>query len=237
MPTVSRSIYAPPKDWDEFEEMCADVFGAEWGDRNATRYGRQGQRQNGVDIYGKPSGGDYVGIQCKGRRSWPPRPLTNREMDKEVAKALKFRPALAEFTFATIAADDARIQDHARLITERHATNMLFSVHVVGWDEFVRKLTKHPGLIEKHYGYVSNSAIRDEARKVPVETARLVVEQLAADSRFATKAEAAALDSTRGLAEGAAAAVDRDLAARFGQAMQRSLFPEALSADPFSSLA
>ena len=217
---------------------CAPTFfGAEWGDRNATRYGRQGQRQNGVDIYGKPSGADYAGVQCKGRRAWPPRPLTTEEMDAEVVKALNFRPALTEFTFTTTAADDAPIQDHAGLITERHAASGLFSVHVVGWDEFVRRLTKHPSLIEKHYSYVSNSSVVDEIRKTPEETARLLVEQLASDGRFVTKAETAALDYSRVLAEGATAALDRDLAARFRQAMQRSLFPEAQAMDPFSALA
>jgi hypothetical protein len=45
------------------------------------------------------------------------------------------------------------------------------------------------------------------------------------------------VESARSLAEGANAALDRDLTARFSHAMQRSLFPEALSADPFSSLA
>lgn len=237
MPTVSRLLYAPPKDWDEFEEMCADIFGAELGDRNTTRYGRQGQRQNGVDIYGKLVGGGYVAVQCKGRHRWPPRPLTTTEMDKEVEKALNFRPVLAEFVFATTAADDVHLQDHARLITERHAVDGLFSVHLVGWDELVRRLTKHQTLVEKHYGYVGNSSIREEVRKGPAETARLVVEQLAADGRFATQAETAALDSTRNVAEGASAALDRDLAARYRQAMRRSLFPEALSVDPFTSLA
>src|ERR1700730_11940349 len=114
MPTLSGSHLPQPKNWDEFEEMCADVFGEEWGDRNTTRYGRQGQRQDGVDIYGKPSGAGYAGVQCKGRRRWPPRPLTAEEIDDEVAKALNFRPPLTELTFATIAADDAHIQDHAR---------------------------------------------------------------------------------------------------------------------------
>ncbi len=236
MPTISRSHLPQPKDWDEFEEMCADVFGAEWGDRNAIRYGRQGQRQHGVDIYGKPSGTGYAGVQCKGRRRWPPRPLTTGEIDEEIAKALKFRPPLTEFTFATIAADDARIQDHARLITEGHAAHGLFSVHVVGWDEFVRRLTRHSNLIQKYYGYVGNASILDEIRKTPEETARLVIE-LAGDGRFATKVEAAALDSTRTLAEGANSALDRDLAARFRQAMQRSPFPEAQGIDPFSALA
>jgi hypothetical protein len=236
MPAVSRLLYPPPKDWDEFEEMCADVFGAEWSDPNATRYGRQGQRQNGVDIYGKRAG-IYAGVQCKGRSRWPPRPLTTAEMDREVAKAIKFSPALAEFTLAIITEDDAPMQDHARAITERHFALGLFSVHVVGWGEFVRKLTRHSKLIEKHYSFVSNVSIREEVANIPAETARLVMEELAADSRLATKAEAAAIDSTQSLAEGAQAAVDRDLSVRFYQAMQRSLFPEALSADPFSPLA
>jgi len=216
--------------------MCADVFGAEWSDRNATRYGRQGQRQHGVDIYGKPSGG-YAGVQCKGRRRWPPPSLTTREIDEEVAKALKFSPPLVEFTFTTIAVDDAQIQDHARLITERHAALGLFSVHIVGWDEFLRRLTKHSNLVDKYYGYVGNSTVLNEVRGIPETTVQLVIERLARDDRFATKAEAAALDSTEILAEGAKAALDRDLAARFRQAMQRSLFPEAQAIDPFSALA
>jgi hypothetical protein len=237
MPSISRSHLQQPKDWQDFEEMCADVFAAEWGDPNTTRYGRQGQRQNGVDIYGRPSGIGYAGVQCKGRSSWPPRPLTTEEMDKEVAEALKFDPPLTSFTFATTAPDDTHVLDHARLITERHAALGLFSVQVVGWDEFSRRLTRHSDLVEKHYGYTSTASIRDEIRKTPGETTRLVVEQLTDSGRLVTEAEAGVLDSAKILAEGDRAARDRDLAARFRQAMHRSLFPEAQVADPFKALA
>jgi hypothetical protein len=72
MATAATSHLRPPKDWDEFEDMCADTFQHQWDDRNATRYGRQGQRQNGVDIYGRPPVGGVAGVQCKGKRSWPP---------------------------------------------------------------------------------------------------------------------------------------------------------------------
>jgi hypothetical protein len=235
MPTISRSQLAPPKDWDEFEEMCADVFGAEWDDRHTMRHGRQGQRQHGVDIYGKPTG-SYAGVQCKGRRIWPPRPLTTVEIDEEVAKALNFTPPLAEFTFATIAADDAQIQNHARLITERHAALGLFSVHVVGWDEFLRRLTKYSNLVEKYYAYAGNSTILKELRAIPEATARLIG-RLERNDRIATKAEAAALDSTEILAEGAKSALERDLAARFLRTIKRSYFPEVQGIDPFSALA
>ena len=48
MPTPATSNLPIPKDWNEFEEICADLFSNEWGDRNATRNGRQGQRQEGA---------------------------------------------------------------------------------------------------------------------------------------------------------------------------------------------
>src|SRR5436305_13688748 len=76
MPTPATSNLPIPKDWNEFEEICADLFSKEWGDRNATRNGRQGQRHNGVDIYGSPSTGGLAGVQCKGKRAWPPKQLT-----------------------------------------------------------------------------------------------------------------------------------------------------------------
>ena len=50
MVTPATSHLDPPKSWEELEEICADLFSREWKDNNATRYGRQGQRQNGVDI-------------------------------------------------------------------------------------------------------------------------------------------------------------------------------------------
>src|SRR5262249_2693605 len=66
MVTPATSHLDPPKSWDELEDICADLFGREWQDNNTTRYGRQGQRQNGVDIYGRPGRKKYAGVQCKG---------------------------------------------------------------------------------------------------------------------------------------------------------------------------
>jgi hypothetical protein len=231
MPTISGSQLPQPTNWDEFEEMCADLFSEEWGDRNATRYGRQGQRQHGVDIYGRARGA-WAAVQCKGRRSWPPRRLTTDEIDQEVTKALNFRPNLSEFTIATTAPDDARLQDHARLLTERHAASGLFSVHVVGWGEFLRRFTKHDNLIRKHYDFVGNASVLEEVIKTPGR----VIEELTA-SALSSKVEiVGALDTSGAYSESVNAALDRDLSSRLRQAIQRSLFPETQSVDPFAAL-
>jgi hypothetical protein len=42
--------YAPPRSWEQFEELCADIFQSIFNDPTLVRNGRSGQRQNGVDI-------------------------------------------------------------------------------------------------------------------------------------------------------------------------------------------
>ena len=92
MVTPSTAQLPPPKSWDEFEDICANLFGEEWNDRHTTRYGRSGERQNGVDIYGRPTESGYAGVQCKGKRNWPPSELTKSQIDEEVEKAKAFSP-------------------------------------------------------------------------------------------------------------------------------------------------
>ncbi len=173
----------PPKDWDKFEELCADLFALEWGDRDATRYGRRGQRQHGVDIYGRLAGGAYAGVQCKGKRNWPPTELTTKEIDAEVEKATEFRPALAEFTIVTTALDDSTLQDHAREITQRHVEEAKFGVTVIGWGELTRRVTLYPSLIEKHFNFTTISSILDGMSKIPENTAELISSKILYNSR------------------------------------------------------
>jgi hypothetical protein len=195
MPTVGGSQLPPPKSWDEFEDMCADLFMAEWGDRNAMRHGRQGQRQNGVDIYGRPGGCGYAGVQCKGKRCWPPTELRTVDIDVEVAEALKFRPKLTEFTVATIGLDGVGLQAHARSITQTHEATGLFSVAIMGWGEISRRLSTNQKLIEKHYGYTALATIRGEVAvvgvkidDVPERTRDLLMESLKNSSLAGTVA-------------------------------------------------
>lgn len=85
MSDANNEQLRPPPSWDKFEEICADLFSRIWDDPQAIRYGTQGQSQNGVDIFGKENGED-AGVQCKGKRDWPPTKLTVAEIDAEVEK-------------------------------------------------------------------------------------------------------------------------------------------------------
>ena len=171
MPTIASSELPVPKSWDEFEEICADLFGRIWNDPNTVRYALLGERQNGVDIRGRLPDGAIPGAQCKRKRQWPVAKLTTKDIVVEVAEALKFTPSLSEFTIATTALNAAKLQAHVDAITERHKGQGLFSVHLLGWSELCRRITDHPQLVEKHYGFVALSSIGakiDEIRTRPL---------------------------------------------------------------------
>lgn len=239
MPTITTSELPVPKSWDEFEDICADLFGRIWNDPNIIRYGRMGQRQHGVDVRGQVPQGGVAGVQCKRKRKWPVVKVTTQDIDREVAEALKFRPALAEFTIATTALDDAKLQAHVDTITEHHRAQSLFSVHLLGWNELSRRITDHDQLVEKHFGFVTLSSVRDRLAEVPAETARLVTDNL---RQWGLPSGAPPIgDSSRpgadALRSGLAEALERDFQRRYAQAMQRSLFPEFQKTDLLRNLA
>jgi Restriction endonuclease len=68
MPLLSTSQVPPPKNWQDFENLCADLWQEKWQDCFIQRYGRSGQAQQGVDIVCRESGMNndgWTGIQCK----------------------------------------------------------------------------------------------------------------------------------------------------------------------------
>jgi hypothetical protein len=144
--------YPPPKNWQQFEELCADIYAADWGDPTLQRYGRGGQSQHGVDIVARHGNRWPVGLQCRRKSRWPVTSLTVGEIDKTVKEARKFRPRLQSFYILTTAPDDAKLQAHARKITARHQRKGLFDVNVVGWSEIVRRATLYGDVADKHFG-------------------------------------------------------------------------------------
>jgi len=140
--------YPPPRSWDQFEELCADVFQSSWQDPAMVRHGRAGQRQDGVDIVGRNGAIYPIGLQCKRRSSWPVSRLTTKQIDQEVLAAQNFRPKLMAFYILTTAPDDTTLQSHVREINKSQP----FEVVLLGWSEILRRALKDPQVAEKHFG-------------------------------------------------------------------------------------
>lgn len=143
----------PPKSWEKFEDLTRALFAAVWRTPLAQKNGRSGQQQHGVDVYGTPEAtpGKNFGVQCKGKNEGYGAKATILEFNAELAKAEKFKPTLGHWTLATTAPNDARIQEHARLVSEQRVKEGKFPVVAIGWDTIQALLSSHQAVVEEIY--------------------------------------------------------------------------------------
>ncbi|MFT4894644.1 MAG: Flp pilus assembly protein TadD [Devosia litorisediminis] len=137
MSTASTST-PKPKNWQDFERQIETLAQCWLRDPNAQGNARQGQPQNGVDVYGRREKAGWVGLQCKQKME---KAVTATELRDEVNKAAGFEPKLSEFILVTTAPRDGKIQEVARQITDDRDD---FSVHVWGWEDVEGLVARFP---------------------------------------------------------------------------------------------
>ncbi len=99
----------PPRDWQVFEDLCRDLFAAEWDDPEAQKHGRSGQPQHGVDVLGRRDG-RWQAAQCKRRSTFPEKQLKESEVEAEVEASREFAQPPENLVIATTAPPDTRLQ-------------------------------------------------------------------------------------------------------------------------------
>jgi hypothetical protein len=90
---------APPRNWETFEDLCRALFAAVFKNPLASKNGRRGQPQHGVDVSVEllDQPGSWAGIQCKGKDLGYGSMATKAEFDAELVKAEKFQPKLSRW--------------------------------------------------------------------------------------------------------------------------------------------
>jgi tetratricopeptide (TPR) repeat protein len=179
----------PPQNWQDFEALCHALWEQEWNCPTIQRNGRSRQRQRGVDIFGRPDGGDkFHGIQCKLKsiESAGRAILTPAEIEREVDEAKEFTPPLEHLIIATTAPSDEKSLTFVRELSERHAQLGLFRVDLLAWPEIKARLLKHETILERFYPVASARLRRIEEclttlinrLGVPPEPLRAILEKL-----------------------------------------------------------
>lgn len=151
MPTRLNTNYPRPTEPDEFESMVRDICAREWDDPHTEKFGRRGQKQNGIDVYGQPAGlrGTYRGAQCKLRTKGDQ--LTEEEIEAEVAEAKSFPHRLEMLIIVTDAPRDRDTQILIDRINEREVANDGFQVAIWFWDNVTERLAAYRQLVVKYY--------------------------------------------------------------------------------------
>lgn len=152
MASIPQSELPPPKSWDDFEDLVCGLHRIRADVRNAQRYGRQGQPQNGVDIViemgATPT---VVAIQCK---RYAEGTLSIKHVIKAIADAEKFVPSIGEFIIATTDRRSAPLQAEILRVNQERAKKKSFPVRIEFWEDITDRLADPEcrELLYKFYG-------------------------------------------------------------------------------------
>jgi hypothetical protein len=147
MPTFAELRVPPPKSWDEFEAIVCSAAKNRWKSADFSQHGRQGQRQDGVDVFGKDDRGRLVGLQCK--NTWAG--LSQNTIADEIEKAQSFKPQLEQLYVVTTADTDKNLQAFVRELSEQRLKEGRFEVAVLFWNDVWRDLTLDESRLFQHY--------------------------------------------------------------------------------------
>jgi hypothetical protein len=169
MPTYANLRMPPPKSWDEFEAIVCSAAKNRWSNPDFTLHGRQGQRQDGVDVFGLDNKGHMVGLQCKNTLSG----LSTTTVTDEVEKAESFKPALSQLYVATTADTDKALQEFVRELSSLRLKAGKFEVSVLFWTDVWHDLTLDESRLFQHYPQLKPEP---PAQKEPTHDQRLYEE-------------------------------------------------------------
>lgn len=151
-------IFPKPQDWNTLEDIVADVFSRKYRNYNFQRYGRNGQRQSGVDIAG-PTEKGLIGIQCKHH---PNGNISSTEIDEEVKLSDGFSPRLGEFVIATSAERDTTAHNHVLKLSLEREKQGKYPVVIKFWEDIYNWLVEYPDMVYKHFTkYFPTSDLED----------------------------------------------------------------------------
>lgn len=160
--------YPIPANWQDFQIFVKDLL-AEKYKTKFDIYGREGQKQNGVDIFGVFEKKN-IGVQCKklGKR------ITTKMICDEIEKAKLFEPHLNRYMIVTTDRRDAKVQTFVANLNNDHEKQNLFEIEIVFWDDIEEEVGRNDEIWKRYYEEVlskTNSTIKDEFILNAIQTA------------------------------------------------------------------
>ena len=147
--------YLPPQNWTDFEKLLKGVVDVIWKQEGWQIYGRGGQNQSGIDLFGYDDEKRFTGIQCKkvsqtnsDGQLLSISLLTERTIRKEIENAEKIdNPKLERLIFATTSSRDVNIQNVIRKINVDRKKDSKFVIDIWFWDDIQIYIENHIGLM------------------------------------------------------------------------------------------
>lgn len=146
MPTSPLMEIPKSRSAKEFESICKDILEKKYGSR-FEKYGRDGQKQNGIDICNTISSNSCIVAQCKNyiNQSSAKSLIKAIENDINSSKNLPFYKDINKFIVMTSMNRDKKIQDAISSIS------CDFNVELWVWEDIQEVICNNDDLIKKYY--------------------------------------------------------------------------------------
>lgn len=151
MPSPTND-YPPLTNWQDFERLAVDLFSAIEG-REFLRFGREGQRQDGIDAWALLPNGKAIVLQCKGKSQRLNLPLTVGDVDRAIAAVKTFEFEIDKIYLLTTAADDVKVQRHAAALSAQRLKTGQCEIQVWGWGSICDRINRHESVQRAHFGH------------------------------------------------------------------------------------
>lgn len=131
---------------EEFEAICADIL-AEIHKIPFEKYGRRGQKQNGIDLVDSSNRQMHIVAQCKNYHSCKYEEFQRRAI-KDIKSAQKLPFHIETFYVMTSLNPDISSQN----ILRNASAN--FNIETLFWDKIQKIICDNPILLNKYYPYL-----------------------------------------------------------------------------------
>lgn len=161
----------PLKSWDQFQKMVCELFREIWQDPHAQEFGRQGQKQDGIDIIGcRASNNKYEAVQATIES-----PLTKTKIKKDYESSKIFEIKFDCFIIASTSPRDVELQKNALELSSIGP----YKCVIWFWEDIIEKLSECDNVRKKYYPeYYFIKSLGDSSGKIVEindETTRFVL--------------------------------------------------------------
>lgn len=151
-PPVATRLQLLPFDaltWENFERLCHRIISLDANVEHCARYGRQGEAQEGIDMYARQLDGHYHCLQAKRHHTFSPSKLRDA-----VSLFLKggWASRTAHLSIAVQASLRSAKQQEAIEQQCKRLADQGINLTVMDGEELTNRLRQHPDLIDDFFG-------------------------------------------------------------------------------------
>lgn len=137
---MARYEYIRPGNEDEFEDFCVRFYRQSLKRSGLVRYGKRGERQDGIDIIDQLCLKPLIAIQCK--RHEPTKTIPPQEIKDEVSKVESSSQSVDHYIIATTARKSTNAQNTVQQLNQRSDESRQFKVEIHFWEDIYTRLNE-----------------------------------------------------------------------------------------------